>query len=234
MPAKVIDQALVLKNPLAENSSGSANLKVVSDRQKIKPNTEFKIDILVEYKLNGQVLKYHVLSEPVKIISTLNVKAGAYYYSAEGDQIGVGPLPPEVDMATKYWIFFEVNNNGNDLENLTVSADLSEAAVWTDRKNLLAGELSHGEIGGRVIWKLDEVNKDPNWSKYKAGFEVGIIPETRDIGQVLPLLKNIAWTAFDKFANQNISGELKSLDTNLSADPLANNKGKVVPTVNLE
>ena len=234
LAAKVGDQALILKNPLSKNAGGSVNVTVLSERQKIKPNTEFKIDILVEYKLNGQLLKYHVLSEPVKILSTLSVKAGAYYYSAEGDQIGVGPLPPEVDMATKYWVFFQVDNNGNDLENLTLSADLSDSAVWTDRRNILAGDLSHGEIGGRVLWTLDDVNRDPNWSKYKAGFEIGIIPESGDIGQILPLLKNISYKAFDKFANQEISGNLISLDTNLSADPLANNKGRVVPAAVLE
>ena len=69
----------------------------------------------------------------------LNVRSAGYYYSPQGDQLGIGPLPPMVDIQTNYWIFWQIGNFNSDLENFTLTAQLPENIVWTGKKSLLAG-----------------------------------------------------------------------------------------------
>jgi hypothetical protein len=216
------------KKPLPPGESGQFNLSVRYERQKITANAELFLDLLVEYEVEGQVLKYHTFSNRTKVISTVKVKSGAYYYTASGDQLGVGPLPPSVDMATKYWVFWEVENTGNELDSFSFMADLPKDVIWTDNKSLLSGSLNQGEISGRVVWSLENVPAMPGTEKYKVGFEVGIIPTTEDVGKILALLKNVRYTAHDKFCDRTISGNLKDLNTNLVDDVLAGGQGVVV------
>jgi len=227
---KIEDQngSLVLSGVLNPDQSGKFSVKVKYAAVKAATNQEVYFNLNSNYSLNGQSLRYSLTSPKAKVISQFKLKSGAYYYSSQGDQLGVGPIPPQVGMATNYWIFWEVVNGGNDLENLAVSADVSEGAIWTDNKSLLAGTLRHAEVGGRVVWEVPEIIAQAGQGQYKAGFSLGVIPEAKDLGQTLLLLQNIKYTAFDKFTGQEISGSLKNLTTALEADILSSGKGQVI------
>ncbi|MEI7620688.1 MAG: hypothetical protein WCJ57_03930 [Candidatus Falkowbacteria bacterium] len=220
--------SLVLDGSLEPDKGGQFSIKVKYARVKAAANQEVYLDLNNNYTLNGQSLKYNLSSPKTKLASQLKVKSGAYYYSSQGDQLGVGPLPPQVGMATNYWIFWELENSGNDLENLAVSADVPDSAVWMDNKSLLAGTLRHAEIGGRVIWEVPTVNSQTERGQYRAGFSLGVIPEDKDLGKTLLLLQNVRYTAFDKFTGQEISGSLKDLSTSLESDILSSGKGTVI------
>jgi hypothetical protein len=222
------NNSLVLANPLGSDQGGQFSVKVRYVRVKAGTNQEAYLDVVNNYTLNGQALKYSLASPRTKLVSQLKLKSGAYYYSSQGDQLGVGPLPPSVGMATNYWIFWEVDNSGNDLANLTVSADVPESAVWMDNKSLLAGTLRHAEIGGRVIWEVPEISAQTDQNQYKVGFSIGVVPAEKDLGQTLLLLQNIKYTASDKFTGQEISGSLPDLSTALLADILSSGKGEVI------
>ena len=225
----LVNNALVFNNDLAADAGGEMKIKVNYQEAKSQVKAQVALSLGLEYNINGQVLKYNNTSAAAKVLSNLQIHSGAYYYSSQGDQLGVGPLPPVVDMATDYWVFWDVSNLGNDLDNVQVSADLSDNVVWTDTKSVLDGDLKHGEVGGRVIWTLDSVPADNSGSHQKVGFEIGIIPTADDNGHILTLLKNIRYSANDKFADQIISGSLRNLDTNLEADSLGSGKGAVLP-----
>ena len=227
---KIEDQngSLVLKGALNPDQSGKFSIKVKYVAVKAAANQEVYFNLNSNYSLNGQSLRYSLASPKAKVISQFKLKSGAYYYSSQGDQLGVGPIPPQVGLATNYWIFWEAAAGGNDLENLAVSADVSDDAVWLDNKSLLAGTLRHAEIGGRVVWEVPEIMAQAGQGQYKAGFSLGVIPEAKDLGQTLLLLQNIKYTAFDKFTGQEISGSLKNLTTALEADILSSGKGEVI------
>lgn len=222
------NNSLVLAAPLSPDQGGQFSVKVRYVRVKAGTNQEAYLDLVSDYILSGQTLKYNLAAPRTKLVSQLKLKSGAYYYSPQGDQLGVGPLPPSVGLATNYWIFWEVENSGNDLANLTVLADVPESAVWTDNKSLLAGTLRHAEIGGRVIWEVPTVSAQTDRGQYKVGFSVGVIPTEKDLGQTLLLLQNIKYTATDTFTGQEISGSLPNLSTALSADILSSGKGEVI------
>jgi len=227
-PVKNQNGFLVLNKILDPGSGGQFIVKVKYAQVKAATNQEVYLGLSNNYNLNGQSLRYNLLSPKTRLISRLKLKSGAYYYSTEGDQLGVGPLPPQVGMATNYWVIWKIENSGNDLENLVVSADVPKSAIWVNNKSLLAGILHYDEIGGRVVWEVPAVVAQTEEGQYKAGFSLGVIPEEKDLGKTLLLLQNIKYTVFDKFAGQKISGSLKNLFTSLESDILSSGKGEVV------
>ncbi len=58
------------------------------------------------------------------IASTFPLNAEARYYTALGDQIGIGPLPPKIGETTSYWIVWTVGPIESGLKSLTMSTTL--------------------------------------------------------------------------------------------------------------
>lgn len=223
--AKINNNSLIIYDLLPQES-GSINLEALFDQRQVNPNQELFLKANLEYQIADQIIKYSLNSEKNKMVSQVSALAGAYYYSPQGDQLGVGPLPPAIDMATNYWIFLEFNNSGNDLENFSLTAELPENVYFSDNKRVLDGGLIYGEIGKRLIWEISEMSGGTN--KYRASFEVTLIPEKDDLGKVLNILENIKFTVNDKFIGQELSGNLKNIDTNLESDKLSSGKGRVI------
>jgi len=166
--------------------------------------------------------------EFVCLMPAIKILSAGYYYSSQGDQLGIGPLPPMVDVKTNYWIFWEIVQNDKDLNNFEISAELPDNVVWTNNKTALSGSLKYGEVSKKVIWTVDQVDK--NKGNYKIGFEIGLIPTEQDINSILNLLTNIQYKAIDKSCQQEIKGKLNNITTDLIHDSLAGNKGVIVPS----
>jgi hypothetical protein len=166
--------------------------------------------------------------EPEEIIvpTTLKINSAAYYYSPQGDQLGVGPLPPMVDIQTNYWVFWELENFNRNLQNLTITAQLPDNVVWTDNKTVLAGNLKFGEITRKIVWQTGQLER--NQGPYKVGFEIGLIPVQADVGNILDLVTNIQYSAVDSLGNK-LEGVLDKIDTDLVLDELSTGKGEVIP-----
>lgn len=227
--AKFSGDSLILP-ALAPGESGKISLSGSYLKNKAEIKQEAYLDLIVEYDIANEHLRYSVFSSRSKMPSDFKVKSGAYYYSPQGDQLGLGPLPPMVDIATNYWVFWELSNFGSNVTNLVLSAELPENVFWTDHSTVLAGNLRHGEVGGAIIWEVEEINQDGmlDGHPYKVGFELGLIPNQTDLGKALPLLKNINWEAKDVFTGKTLKGSFKDLDTNLEADLLGRGKGVVI------
>jgi hypothetical protein len=213
------------KNNLASGEKGSFNIRVLVQRNKAALNQETGLSANINYTHQGKYISYPSHSTRVKLCSNLNVKSAGYYYSPQGDQLGTGPVPPIVDISTNYWVFWEIDNFGNNLSSFSLSADLPEELVWINNKSVLAGNLQYGEISRRVIWNIDEVSAQNG--KYQAKFELGLIPEEGDVGKTLDLLKNIQFSVQDNFCGTKILGSKENINTNLKDDNFISGKGKV-------
>lgn len=154
----------------------------------------------------------------------LEIESGGYYYSSQGDQLGVGPLPPEADTQTNYWVFWEINA-AKGVRDVKVIAQLPEKVVWTNKQTVTAGRLQFGEVGRRVVWSNDEIDLK---SPCKVGFEIGLIPEEKNVGEIMDLLTSIEYQAINKYTGERISGTLNKITTDLKFDDLASGKGEVV------
>lgn len=164
--------------------------------------------------------------DTLKLITNLKVKANAYYHSSQGDQLGSGPIPPMVGLPTNYWVFFEIDNQGNDLSNLTVSAKIPETVTLSSGKTLSAGELVYDEAQKRITWKVNKAVI--NNGRYQAGFELQLFPVAKQIGTEPLLLTNISYVATDSYTGEKLSGKLSSINTELPLDAINQGEGKVL------
>lgn len=199
--------------------SGNINEIILFNKDKI--DKDLKDDLKDQEKSKDDSDSQSVIVEK----TILNVKSAGYYYSSQGDQLGIGPLPPIVDIQTNYWVFWEIDDFNKDLENFVMTAQLPENIIWTDNKTVLAGKLNFGQMSKRVVWEIDKIEKQ---GSYKIGFEIGLIPVQNDIGKILNLLTDIKYQAKDKFS-QEIKNSLNNITTDLIFDNLAKGKAKVIP-----
>jgi len=165
-----------------------------------------------------------------KFNSDLAVRAVARYYTSEGDQLGRGPLPPAVGKETKYWIFWSIENNLNDLSNVSVSALLPPNVFWTENISVSLGEITYNSARRMVTWKIGEVDRytGEDWPTQGVAFELALTPNLEQQGKEAMLLEQAKVFGDDKFTGQFIERPLSNLTTNLAYDSLAKDKSKVV------
>lgn len=213
-------------NKLSSRESASVSLTAVFDERQIRANQELSLRASARYEKDDQRVEYSVFSNRNKVVSQVSIAASAYYYSPQGDQLGVGPLPPAVDMDTSYWIFLDFANSGNNLKNFSLSAELPDNVYFSDEKRVLAGRLIYGEIARRLIWEIDETEGGAN--KYQASFKLSLRPSENDLGQLVDLLRNIKFTVRDDFADRELSGQINNINTELVKDKLSSGRGRVI------
>lgn len=155
--------------------------------------------------------------------TTLTIHTESRYYTNEGDQLGRGPLPPQIGKETKYWLFLRLNNSSSAVRDILMTAQLAEGVVWTGRTSV-----SHGQD---IVF--DPTNKTLRWSlqtlaaKGIVGIyaEVSITPTNNQRGQIINLLQNIRFTAHDMFIDSSLEALGKNIDTGLPYDALGQSRG---------
>ena len=217
---------LIKIEDLVEHESGEINLSVKFIRNQLTATQEIFLKADVKYEVNGQIISLTSYSNKNKLNSQLSGSVSARYYSPQGDQLGVGPLPPAVDMATNYWLFLEFNNSGNTLKDFILTAELPDNVYFSGNKRVLDGKLDYAEIGKRIVWEISEISAEEN--KYRANLEIIFIPEPGDLGNVVDLVKNIKFTVYDEFTQEEINKNLSNITSNLEGDIFSSGKGRVV------
>jgi hypothetical protein len=177
----------------------------------------------------GESLNFKSAVREDKFNSDLVLGSSARYYTAEGDQLGMGPLPPKAGEKTSYWIFWNINNNLNDLENVSVSALLPANVSWTGRMSVTLGELTYNSARHQINWKVGEVGRyiGEDWPKQGVAFELVLTPTAEQVGSEPALLNQVKIFGEDKFTGEFLEREGPTPSTNLAYDSLAEGKGKV-------
>lgn len=202
-----------------------------SESFKIFFKTEVKNANLISWQANAeyyfykQLFKNTIPLSDIKVAARVQAGAAVYYNSPQGDQLGSGPLPPVVDLPTDFWVFFKAEPTG-DFNNFVMSAKLPNNVSFTDNSSLLAGNLTYNKDTRQVIWKIDNLNAAGD--DYRAGFELELVPEAKQVGKNALLASDIRFQAEDIFSNLNDSGKLGSLDTSLNEDLINRGNGKVI------
>lgn len=226
-----IPSDIQVKNNAIIISKLSAGKKIVVDLSvtvSAKANSPRLVSWLFKtvYTENNQ--KYSTSNDlaDLKLVTNLSLGAEAYYNSQLGDQLGSGPIPPMVGLPTNYWIFFEAENQGNDLSNLVVTAKLPEAVTLSNDRTLSAGDFTYNESQRRVSWTVKKVGIDGD--RYQVGFEVQLLPTDKQIDLKPLLLTNISYLATDAYTGEKLSGKLPDIDTELTFDSINKGQGVVV------
>ena len=212
-----------LTGQIEPQASSTAEIKLISPKD--SQARENKILCQLAATIGQQIWQEPKKEFVLKQAGLVKATAGAYYYTAEGDQVGIGPLPPIVGLPTSYLITWAVDNNGGDLSDLQFSAVLGEAATWQGEAGLTGGNLSYDSESRKINWRIDKwADEAP---RKQASFYVSINPSQEMVGQVLPLTKAGQWKADDAWAEKVWQGQLTELTTNLDYDSRSKGQGKV-------
>lgn len=187
-------------------------------------NNEINWQAEIEYKgLNKDFKEVKILPKII-ILPELKATAKIYYNSPQGDQLGAGPIPPQVSLPTNYWVSLTALGASSRLENFVMSLALPKNVNYTDKKSLLAGNLKYNTGNRQIIWTIAQFSPD---MQTQAGFEIQFIPSADQIGKVVDLLKNIQFNASDIQTGSEVGGSLYNLNTNLEFDRINKGQGKV-------
>ncbi|EKD33536.1 MAG: hypothetical protein ACD_76C00007G0007 [uncultured bacterium] len=154
------------------------------------------------------------------------------YYGAQGDQLGRGPLPPEVGSETKYWIFWNIRGTTNALENVEIHAEFGANVRCSGKQAPSIGSPAICE-NSEVVWRIDKLNPTfaPDAKIAAIAFEVVLLPSANQIGSAPVLVSAPRMSARDAFTGAPVGKTGAQITTSLPADPRAKGLDKVEPAV---
>lgn len=181
-------------------SSGETEIKIILARtfslgEKEHAYLEIIPTLEAELKeVSGQTLNN--VGNTVRILLATNptLSVTPRYFTVEGDQLGRGPIPPQVGQTTKYWMFVQMENTTNKLQDIAFRATLANGVEFTGKQSVTIGEPIKNQ-NGQLTWDAYEIPANSLTGWY---FEVAITPTTEQVGQNINLVKSINITATDK------------------------------------
>jgi hypothetical protein len=124
----------------------------------------------------------------------------ARYYTSEGDQLGRGPLPPQVGKTTKYWIFVKILNTTNAINKAAFNTSLPEGVEFTGKQSVSIGpQLDYNSASRAISWKYSSLPANSQTGLY---FEVAVTPQSFQVGQNILLTNSLQFSATDDFTNK--------------------------------
>lgn len=158
--------------------------------------------------------------------TALRVSGEARYYTADGDQLGRGPLPPQVGKETKYALLLRVTNATAQADNVRLSATLPSGLNWTGKTSVSRGqEINYDPSTRRLTWSA---LRFPALTELSVFIEVGFTPSDSDRNRTVPLLQNIIVEGTDTVLNSPLRATAPALSSALSTDTLAKKIGTAV------
>lgn len=162
----------------------------------------------------------------VPLATELFLKSEARYYTTEGDQLGRGPLPPAVGKTTKYWVFINVSNTSNAVDNATFSAVLPAGVELTGKQSVTVGpELQYNSATRKISWAYDYLPANSQTGIY---FEVQVTPDSSQLGKNIVLANSIQFSATDDFVNKIFSLSSPAVTNVLNTNDKGRNLGSKV------
>lgn len=164
----------------------------------------------------------------INLATQINWHIKPVYYTDEGDQLGRGPLPPVVGEETKYWVFVEINNGLNPIENNYFSVELGDGIKFTGKESVTIGsKFIHDNDSNTISWSHPSVPANSSVGLY---FEVVTTPTASQAGKNIILIKNAEYRAKDSAVNKEINLKYGQINNTLSkSDRGSEYKSQVLP-----
>ncbi len=129
----------------------------------------------------------------IPLVSLLQAEISPRYYTVSGDQIGRGPLPPQVGQTTKYWIYADIKNGANNLADFKFTAKTNAKTLFTGKQSVSYGnEIIFNK--DEALWQKETISAFTTIGLY---FEAEVTPNQNDLGKELELIKEIKIEATD-------------------------------------
>ncbi len=162
----------------------------------------------------------------VKIGTDLQLEGEVRYYTAEGDQLGRGPLPPEVGKETKYAALFTIRNTTSNVVGGVFTARLAPGAVWTGKTSVTQGSAPVYSPSTRTVrWSLGTIPAHANAGLF---FELSLTPTEVDRGTTPAMIMGAEITGSDSYVGYSMVKTSGFLDSSLRTDAKGSQKGSIV------
>lgn len=163
------------------------------------------------------------LATEIKFIDT-----EARYYTAEGDQLGRGAIPPTVGKNTKYWVFVKIANTSNALEDATFSTSLPEGVEFSGKQSTTIGpQLLYNALNRSISWQYYTLPANSQTGLY---FEVSVTPNQSQAGKNLQLTNSLNFSATDDYVGKKFNISHTPIFNTLNKNDRGSNLGsKVLP-----
>ncbi len=186
----------------------------------------FAPEILVSAEMESLPTVHTSFTTPLSarpVGSKLRMNADVRYFTAEGDQLGRGPLPPRVGEQTKYWAIFTIANTTSRVRDIEFTASLAQVAQWTGRTAVsLGNDLVYSAANRSVSWEYGSL--EPG-QQVQLGMEIGMTPTADTLGTSPILMTGISVSGVDTFINQALSAQYGTIDSLLRNDAMAQDIG---------
>jgi len=214
---------------LAELASDAKG--VIDFSLKLKTQTEidlsksYQVKSYVQYSVAGKSFSIDSQSNIIinKINSDLNLSEQVRYFNDDNIAVGSGPLPPKVGQITSLKVYWAINNNLHELNDLRISVTLPANVAWDSKNRASVGSLDYDPQTNQVVWQIGRLPI----SVYKADaeFNIKIGPGEADRNKIMIILPGTNVSAVDSETNMQINKTLKAKSTKLEDDNMASGDG---------
>ncbi len=146
------------------------------------------------------------------------------YYTAEGEQLGRGPLPPRVEEKTEYWLIAQIATAGRSVVDAELSATFAPDVTWAGKASTaIVGAGSPTGIGA-LRWRIGEVTSSAT-SPSTAAFAVAYRPRSDAVGRDPVLVESLVLRGRDAETDEPVELRLGPFTTAVPHDARAAEKG---------
>jgi len=178
-------------------------------------------------KFNGLDKQFYSAEINVPMSAVARLTTEARYYLDAQTAVGFGPLPPQVGQETKYRIYWKMFAGDKNLTGVKIKTSLPSYINWRSQidKPTFGSDLFFDEKTMEVVWQIGDLAA---YSQALVSFDVMVKPDGSQLNQLLILSNPAVLTAAEKDSSQVITQTTNLLTSDLSTDPVAAGKGRVV------
>lgn len=216
---------------LAEFQSGAQG--VIDFSIKLKPQAgidlsqAYQVKSYVKYSLAGKSATGDNQSNAIinKINSDLNLTEQVRYFNDDNIAVGSGPLPPKVGQITSLKVYWTINNNLHELNNLEISVNLPANVTWDGKNRSSVGSIEYDSQNNKVVWLIGRL--PILVYQTNAEFNISVSPLESDRNKIMIILPGTVVSAEDKETKTVIKKTSDAQTTRLKDDNIANTDGIV-------
>lgn len=162
-----------------------------------------------------------------KINSDLRFSEQIRYFDEDNVPVGSGPLPPKVGEKSVFKVFWRLDNNLHELNNVRVEYALPAYIGFDGREESDFGNVYFDTNSRRIVWSFD--HWDDASYQHQASFYISLTPRSEDRNKIMVLSNGAAVSALDIDTQESISLKSQAKTTRLEDDDIAslNNDGRV-------
>lgn len=128
-----------------------------------------------------------------------------------------GPFPPIVDRKTVFTIRWNLVNPSSDIVPAKITAILMPGVSWENKIRVSGTQVqpAYDSRQNTVTWDLGTLPGGVGLSfpQYEADFQISVTPSVNQVGNIVPLLRNVRFDGADSFTKEKISRTIQDVTT---------------------